>query len=67
MSNFTGELLAEVVRAGVVESVHNGHLALINSDGSLAASVGSIDVPMYPRSSIKSFHCLLYTSDAADE
>lgn len=55
MSNFTGELLAEVVRAGVVESVHNGHLALINSDGSLRASVGDIDAPMYPRSSIKSF------------
>ena len=55
MSNFTGELLAEVVRAGVVESVHNGHLALINSDGSLRASVGDIQAPMYPRSSIKSF------------
>jgi L-asparaginase II len=55
MSNFTGELLAEVIRAGVVESVHNGHLALINSDGSLRASVGDINAPMYPRSSIKSF------------
>ena len=55
MSNFTGDLLAEVIRAGVVESVHNGHLALINSDGSLRASVGDIEAPMYPRSSIKSF------------
>ena len=55
MSNFTGELLAEVVRAGVVESVHNGHLALINSDGTLRASVGDIEAPMYPGSSIKSF------------
>ena len=55
MSNFTGELLAEVVRAGVVESVHNGHLALINSDGKLRASVGDIEAQMYPRSSIKSF------------
>ena len=55
MSNFTGDLLAEIVRAGVVESVHNGHLALINSDGSLRASVGDIQAPMYPRSSIKSF------------
>ena len=55
MSNFTGDLLAEVVRAGVVESVHNGHLALINSDGTLRASVGDIEAPMYPRSSIKSF------------
>ena len=55
MVNFTGELLAEVIRAGVVESVHNGHIALINSDGSLRGSLGEIDAPMYPRSSIKSF------------
>ena len=55
MSNFTGDLLAEVVRAGLVESVHNGHLALIKSDGTLHASIGDIQAPMYPRSSIKSF------------
>ena len=55
MSNFTGDLLAEVIRAGVVESVHNGHLALLNSDGTLRASIGDIEAPMYPRSSIKSF------------
>ena len=55
MSNFTGALLAELVRAGIVESVHNGHLALINSDGSVRAAIGDIDATMYPRSSIKSF------------
>lgn len=55
MSNVTGVLLAEVVRAGIVESVHNGHLALINSDGSVRAALGAVDAPMYPRSSIKSF------------
>ena len=55
MSNFTGDLLAEIVRAGLVESVHNGHLALINSDGTVRAAIGDIDAPMYPRSSIKSF------------
>ena len=55
MNNFTGDLLAELVRAGVIESVHNGHLALINSDGTLRAQIGDIDAPMYPRSSIKSF------------
>jgi len=55
MSNFTGELLAELERAGLVESVHNGHLVLINSDGTLRAAVGDVDAPMYPRSSIKSF------------
>ena len=55
MSNFSGSLLAEVVRGGIVESVHNGHLVLINSDGTVGAHVGDIDAPMYPRSSIKSF------------
>ena len=55
MSNFTGDLLAELVRAGIIESVHNGHLALINSDGTMRAALGDVDAPMYPRSSIKSF------------
>jgi L-asparaginase II len=55
MNNFTGDLLAELVRAGIIESVHNGHLALINSDGTLRAQIGDINAPMYPRSSIKSF------------
>ena len=55
MANFAGVPLAEVVRAGAIESVHSGHLALINSDGTLRAAIGDIDAPMYPRSSIKSF------------
>jgi len=55
MSNFTGDLLAELVRGGIIESVHNGHLALINSDGTVRAAIGDVDAPMYPRSSIKSF------------
>lgn len=55
MSSSHGEVLAEVVRAGIVESTHSGHLALINSDGSIRAALGDVDAPMYPRSSIKSF------------
>ena len=55
MSYDSGALLAEVVRAGVVESVHSGHLVLIDSDGSIRATLGNVDDPMYPRSSIKSF------------
>lgn len=55
MSNFTGDLLAELVRAGIIESVHNGHLVLINSDGTVRVALGDVDAPMYPRSSIKSF------------
>ena len=55
MPNSAGAPLAEVVRAGVVESVHSGHLVLINSDGSVRTAIGDVDAPMYPRSSIKSF------------
>jgi L-asparaginase II len=55
MSDLLGGLLAEVDRAGLVESAHFGHLALINSDGTVRAAIGDIDAPMYPRSSIKSF------------
>jgi L-asparaginase II len=55
MSSAHGEVLAEVIRAGIVESTHSGHLALINGDGSIRAAIGNVDAPMYPRSSIKSF------------
>ena len=55
MFNFAGAPLAEVVRAGAVESVHSGHLVLINSDGSVRTAIGDVDAPMFPRSSIKSF------------
>ena len=55
MANVTGALLAEVVRAGIVESVHSGHLVLIGSDGSVQAQIGDVEATMYPRSSIKSF------------
>ena len=55
MPDFSGELLAELVRAGLVESVHSGRLTLINSDGSVRVAIGDIDAPMYPRSSMKSF------------
>ncbi len=55
MPDFSGALLAELVRAGLVESVHSGRLTLINSDGSVRVAIGDIDAPLYPRSSIKSF------------
>ncbi len=55
MSNFSGKPLVEIFRAGIVESVHSGRLALINSDGSVRAAIGDVDAPMYPRSAIKSF------------
>ena len=60
-----GEVLAEYVRAGVVESQHLGHLIALASDGSVARSFGNPDLKIFPRSAIKTIqaaamvrHCL---------
>jgi len=55
MTNFSaGETLAEITRSGVVESVHSGHLVILNSDGTVHLSKGDPTQLMYPRSTIKS-------------
>ena len=50
--------LAVVSRSGVDESVHFGALVALNSDGSLAFSVGDPNVTIFPRSSTKPFQAL---------
>lgn len=49
-----GELLAEVTRSEVVESVHAGHIVLLNSDGSILFQKGDPTLNIYSRSSLKS-------------
>ena len=49
-----GEVLAEVTRSGVVESVHAGHLVLLNADGSILFQKGDPTLDIYSRSSLKS-------------
>ena len=49
-----GEVLAEVTRSGVVESVHAGHLVLLNADGSIFFQKGDPTLNIYSRSSLKS-------------
>jgi len=46
-------LVAEVVRNGFVESRHHGRVVALNRDGSILLSVGAVDEPMFPRSSVK--------------
>jgi L-asparaginase II len=45
--------LARVVRSGVVESVHHGHLVGLAADGAAAVIAGDPDVTFFPRSSLK--------------
>jgi L-asparaginase II len=48
-----GELLAEVVRSGFVESRHHGSVVVIGADGEVVAWAGDVTGPIFPRSSNK--------------
>jgi L-asparaginase II len=50
--------LAVVSRNGIDESVHFGALVALNTDGSLAFSVGDPQIEIFPRSSTKPFQAL---------
>jgi L-asparaginase II len=47
------EPIAQVVRAGFVESVHLGHVVAIDSDGAVVLSAGEPAVTVLPRSTLK--------------
>ena len=53
-NKFAGEILATVTRSGIVESLHLGHLIVLNADGSTYLSKGSPELPILPRSAVKS-------------
>ena len=59
--------LVEVWRGPVVESRHRGHLAAVDGEGRLVASLGEPETITYLRSSAKPFQAVpLVTSGAAD-
>ncbi|HET6729912.1 MAG TPA: asparaginase [Jiangellaceae bacterium] len=47
------EIVAEVVRSGLVESRHHGSVVALDTKGAAVLSVGDTGTPMYPRSSNK--------------
>jgi L-asparaginase II len=47
------QVVARVVRGGVVESVHRGHLVVLAPDGSVRVRRGDPDRTFFPRSSLK--------------
>jgi L-asparaginase II len=51
---YSGEVLLEVVRNDLVESIHSGHLLILDRDGSEVLALGDIDQLIYPRSAVKS-------------
>jgi len=53
-NKFAGEILATVTRSGIAESLHLGHLIVLNAGGSIYLSKGSPELPIFPRSAVKS-------------
>lgn len=51
-------VLVEVTRDGVVESVHRGHLALCDPEGTVLAGLGEPVDEVYVRSAVKPFQAL---------
>jgi L-asparaginase II len=54
VQNFHDEILLEVIRSGMVESVHHGRILIIDSDANDRLSLGAAEQLIYPRSAIKS-------------
>ena len=61
------EILAQVTRGGIVESIHRGHLIVIDGRGETVASLGDPETTTFFRSAAKAFQALPFiTSGAAD-
>jgi L-asparaginase II len=60
-------VLVNVMRGSHIESMHHGRVAVLDADGDVIFSLGDIDAPVFPRSSVKALQALpLIESGAAD-
>ncbi|HEU4750960.1 MAG TPA: asparaginase, partial [Acidimicrobiia bacterium] len=58
-------MLAEQVRSGLVETVHDGAVAVVDPTGDLVAYSGDIDRPFYFRSAAKPFQAAISQASGA--
>jgi len=67
LNSMPAEILAKVIRGDTVESVHRGHLIVINGEGKTIASVSDPSTVTFFRSASKAFQALpCITGGAAD-
>jgi L-asparaginase II len=60
-------VLVEVIRGGLVESRHEGAIAIANAQGRLVMVLGDVERKVFPRSAVKALQALpLIESGAAD-
>jgi L-asparaginase II len=60
-------VLVQAWRGPAVESEHTGSIAVIDADGSVLASLGDIDRPVFPRSAVKALQALPLVESGAAE
>ena len=53
-------VVAEVVRSGVVESIHRGSVVALDADGNATVEVGDVDAQVFARSSLKPLQALAF-------
>ena len=60
-------VLVNVERGNLVESIHRGHIAIVNAKGEVLSSMGDIDKVVYARSSMKPLQAIpIVETGAAD-
>jgi L-asparaginase II len=63
----SSEILANVIRGETIESIHRGHICVVDGEGNAVASIGDPLTVTYFRSAAKPFQALPFiTSGAAD-
>jgi L-asparaginase II len=59
------EILAKVIRGGTVESIHRGHLIVVNGDGNTLFALGNPETVTFFRSSAKPFQTIPFLTSGA--
>ena len=62
-----GPVVVEVTRGPIVESRHEGIAAVVKADGTVVASWGDIDRPIFPRSANKPIQAMAFVESGAVE
>ncbi len=67
VSPMENPVLVEILRGGVVESLHRGAVCAVDADGASVLAIGEVDRPVFPRSAVKALQALpLIESGAVD-
>ncbi len=61
------EILAKVFRGETLESIHRGHLIVVEGDGNVVRSIGEPETVTFFRSSAKAFQAIPFITSGAAE